>query len=134
MAYRPCHSMETALLKVKTDILKVMDNQEITCLVLPDFSAAFNTVDNCIHMNHLENHFGIRETALQWIESYLTNQTQRVVIRDMNTAGAKSESMSLKFGVLQGIVLGPILFTLYTCPLGHICAKQVLYDLYADNW
>ena len=28
--------------------------------------------------------------------------------------------------------LGPILFTLYTCPLGQICAKHVLYHLYAD--
>ena len=39
-AYRPHHSTETALLKVKTDILKAMDNQEVACLVLLDLSAA----------------------------------------------------------------------------------------------
>ena len=50
-AYRPCHSMETALLKVKTDILMVMDNQEITCLVLLDLSAAFNIEDHYILLN-----------------------------------------------------------------------------------
>ena len=132
-AYRLCHSTETALLKVKADILRSMDNQKITCLVLLALSAAFNTVDHKILLNHLENHFGIRAMALQWIESYLINWSQRVVIGGTKTTGAKSESMSLKFGVPQGSVLGPILFTLYTCPLGQICAKHVLYYLYKDN-
>ena len=71
--------------------------------------------------------------TLQWIELYLTNQSQRVVIGDLKTTGANLESMSLKFGVPQGSVLGTIMFTLYTCPLGQICAKHVLYHLYADD-
>ena len=132
-AYKPCHSTETALLKVKADILRTMDNHEITCLVLLDLSPTFNTVDHRILMNRLENHFGIKGMALQWIESYLMNQSQRVVIGDTKTTGAKSESISLKFGVPQGCVLGPILFTLYTCSLSQICAKHVLYHLYADD-
>ena len=36
--------METALLKVKTDILKAMDNKEICCLPLLDLSTAFDTI------------------------------------------------------------------------------------------
>ena len=114
-AYRSCHSTETALLKVKADILKVMDNQEVTCLVLLDLPATFDMVDHKILLNQLENHFGIKGMALQWIELYLTNWSQRVVIGDTNTMGAKSESISLKFGVPQGSVLGSILFTLYMC-------------------
>ena len=47
-AYKPCHSTETALLTVKADILRAMDNQEITCLVLLDLSAAFDMVDHKI--------------------------------------------------------------------------------------
>ena len=118
-AYKSFHSTETALLKVNSDILKVMDNQEVTCLVLLDLSAAFDMVVHKILLNWLESHFGIKGMAFQWIESYLTNWSQGVVIGDMNTTGAKSESIILKFGVPQGSVLGPILFTPYTCPLGR---------------
>ena len=132
-AYKSYHSIETALLKVKADILKVMDNQEVTCLVQLDLSATFDTVDHKILRNQLESHFGIKGMALQWIVSYLTNRSQRVVIGDTNTIGAKSECISLKFGVPQGSVLGPILFTLYMCPLGQICANQVQCHLYADD-
>ena len=98
-AYKLCHSTETALLKVKADILKAMDNQGITCLVLLDLSAAFDMVDHKILLNWLENHFRIKGMALQWIKSYLTNWSQRVVIGDTKIIGAKSESKSLKFGV-----------------------------------
>ena len=59
-SYKLCHSTQTALLKVKVDILKAMVNQEITCLVLLDLSAAFNMVDHKI----LLNHFGIKGMAL----------------------------------------------------------------------
>ena len=43
-AYRQLHSTETALLKVKDDILAAIDSQEVMCLVLLDLSAAFDTV------------------------------------------------------------------------------------------
>ena len=40
----------------------------------------------------------------------------------------------MSFVVPQGSVLSPIPFTLYTCPLGHICKKHnTLYHLYADD-
>ena len=132
LAYRS-HSTETALLKVKTDILKAMDNQEVTCLVLLDLSAAFDTVDHKILLERLENYFGITRIALRWIKSYLTNQSQRVIIGDTNTTGAKSNSISLEFGVPQGSALGPILFTLYTSPFGQICCNNVHYHLYAND-
>ena len=106
--YRQHHSKETALLKVKNDILMNMLNQKVTLLVLLDLSAAFDTVDNRILLDRLQFDFGISGSALNWIESYLSNRTQRIYID-----GVLSSNFNLKFGVPQGSCLGPLLFSLY---------------------
>ena len=45
LTYRSGHSTETALLKVKADLLHAIDHQEVVCLILLDLSSAFVTVD-----------------------------------------------------------------------------------------
>ena len=121
-AYKSYHSTETALHKVKADILKAMDNQEVTCLVLLDLSAAFDTVDHKILLERLENYFGIKSIALQWIELYLTKQSQRVVIGDMNMTGAKSESISFKVWCATGQCLGPnFIYSLHLSTWSNMC-------------
>ena len=128
-AYRSGHSTETALLKVETDLLHAIDHQEVACLILLDLSSAFNPVDHCMLLQRLEICFGIKETALEWIRSYLTGRTQKVSVGKV-----MSSPVALSFGVPQGSVLGTILFTLYTSPLGSICTKHdINYHMYADD-
>jgi hypothetical protein len=133
-AYRAKYSTETTLLKVKSDILRAMDNKKVCCLVLLDLSAAFDTIDREILLHRLETRFGISGTALKWLSSYLEGRSQKVVIGNPDLDGAASKSEPLLFGVPQGSVLGPILFTLYTTPLGDICRKHgIKFQLYADD-
>ena len=60
---------------------------------------------------------------------HLTGRTQKVVID-----GCESEAVKLTQGVPQGSVLGPVLFTLYTSPLGDICQQHhINFHSYADD-
>ena len=72
-AFRPNYSTEMALLCVKTDLLDAIDKKEVTCLVLLDLSAAFDTVNHSILLHRLKYRFGIQGRVLDWITSYLTN-------------------------------------------------------------
>ena len=133
-AYRELHSTETALVKVREDILKAIDNKEIMCLVLLDLSAAFDVIDHQKLLARMELRFGLSGTVLKWIKSYITGRSQKVVIGDLNSNGAESGSTKLDQGVPQGSVLGPICFTWYTCPLGDICRSHGIYaHFYADD-
>jgi len=127
-AYRPHHSTETALLRVQNDILVSMDKQDITLLVMLDLSAAFDTVDHDIMLHRLES-IGISGLVLSWFSSYLSSRTQAVFLN-----GVSSESIALSCGVPQGSVLGPILFNIYSQPLGEIARKHGLkHHFYADD-
>ena len=72
-----------------------MDNQEVTCLIPLDLSAAFDTVSHSLLLNRLRYRFGVTDMALNWIESYLKDHTQSMVLGDMDTTGAKSEAKHL---------------------------------------
>ena len=128
-AYRDGHSMESVLLKEKTDILNSMDKQKVTCLILLDLSAAFDMVSHDLLLNHHWYRFGVQGQVLEWICSYLASRTQKVKVGDY-----ESYPVTLKQGVPQGSVLGLILFSLYTSPIGDICRKHnVNYHGCADD-
>ena len=62
-------------------------------------------------------------------KSYLTGRSQRIKLG--NCLSSRSD---LSFGVPQGSVLGPLLFTLYTTPLSSLISGYAIpHHLYADD-
>ena len=126
-AYRQNHSTETLLLSVTDSLLCKADNRLVSLLTLLDQSAAFDTVDHKILLNRLSYSFDISGTVFKWFISYLTNRTQSVSVGD-------SSPLPLKYGVPQGSVLRPILFTLYCQPVSDkIREHNISYQKCADD-
>ena len=128
-AYRHHHSTETALLCITTDLLNATDRGLVSALVLLDLSAAFDTIDHHLLIDRLSTTFGIHDSALSWFRSYLQNRSQAVTIESVS-----SQPVPVRYGVPQGSVLGPVLFTLYTQPLALVIERHNLkYHFYADD-
>ena len=129
-AYRKHHYTESALLNIQNDILLNMAKGSVTALTLLDLSAAFDTIDHTILLDRLNVYYGLSELALGWFKSYLSGRTHSVKV-----GSTLSHPAALHYGVPQGSVLGPILFSLYTNPIGSIIHSHssINYHFYADD-
>ena len=98
--------------------------------MLLDQSAAFDTIDHGTLLECLSSWFGVGGVVLEWFKSYLSDRLQCVKIGSI-----LSDAKKLLFGVPQGSVLGPILFSLYTTPLSKVIQNHpgIGFHFYADD-
>ena len=128
-AYKPGHSTETAILRVKNDINHALGNRKVVLLVLLDLSAAVDTFVHSILLRRMTTYLGVSDRVHEWFKSYLSGRTQHVGVNE-----SSSDPISLSVGVRQGSVLGPQLFSIYLLPLGKILRRHgVKFHIYADD-
>lgn len=125
-AYKNSHGTVTALLNVTDDIYECLEDSEIVFLVLLDYSKAFDCANHRLILAKLKA-AGFRDDALEWILSYLSGRSQKVI-----TATGHSDWENILNGVPQGSVLGPLLFTVLVSDLGD-AIKRGRYHMYADD-
>lgn len=88
-------------------ITNAINKDEKTCAVFVDMAKAFDTVPHERLLVKLEK-YGIRGNAQNLFSNYLNNRVQKVKI-----GGEFSNPLTVKIGIPQGTVLGPICFLLY---------------------
>ena len=105
--FRRSRSCETQLIEFIDDLTSNLDEGKQVDILVMDFAKAFDKVCHSLLIHKL-HHYGIRGKINSWIENWLANRTQSVVID-----GERSEPVSVESGVPQGSVLGPGLFLYY---------------------
>ncbi len=100
----------------------MLDHSKLTGVIYLDLKKAFNTVDHDLLLKKLAR-YGIKNNEHKWFTDYLTGRTQVVEIE-----GELSNSQNIEYGVSQGSILGPLLFSLYIndLPLHGIQASIIM--------
>ena len=124
--FRANHSTETAITQFTEYIYKHLEEKHHVVGIFIDLSKAFDSLNHNILLDKLE-HIGIRGVPLKLFQNYLHNRTQSVYCNGLN-----SSSNSIKTGVPQGSILGPLLFLVYINDITNASSK-FRYTIYADD-
>ena len=124
--FRSGRSCLTQMLSHFDDVFLGLMNNADTDAIYLDYAKAFDKVDHKLLLVKLKV-YGFNDSLIKWIESFLTNRTQTVVIE-----GHQSLRALIRSGVPQGTVLGPILFILFINDLEK-CIKHSTSRFFADD-
>jgi hypothetical protein len=123
--FLPNRSTEHNLLQIINYISNALNEGDFCIRVFLDLKKAFDVCSHEILLKKLIK-MGIRGNAYKWFENYLASRSQFV---DIN--GSKSDPLDINISVIQGSILGPILFL---CYINDFYAATTLFSvLFADD-
>ena len=115
-----------AIIQVIEDWSFSVDRSKSVLAISFDFSKAFDLVDHELLIEKLLK-LELPTWLVSWIATYLKNRKQRAVIN------GTTEWKSVDAGVIQGSILGPILFILFISDINEVFQAGVVIQKYADD-
>jgi hypothetical protein len=126
-------STDMAIYKLLNEILKTLNSKNLIGGIFCYLEKAFDSVNHTILLSKME-FYGVKGKAKSWLESYLSDRYQRVLITSVNpTLNHSSTWGKVESEVQQGSILGPLLFLLYINDLPKIINDKAIPILFADD-
>ena len=117
-------STELASLELIDRLLNQLNDHKIPINL--DLSKAFDKISHDILLDKL-TYYGVTNASLQLLKSYLANRSQYVQIDD-----EMSSLQTIKSGISQGSILGPLFFSIYINDIVK-CTNKFNCILYAHD-
>ena len=106
----------------------LLDTNEglVTVVLFVDMRKAFDTVDHSILLQKISR-LGLHPETASWLANYLSERLHKTYAN-----GQLSSAANITCGVLQGLILGPMLYLIYVNDISSI-VKHCSMQLYADD-
>ena len=115
-----------AIVQVIHDWSEAKDKNERITAIFFDFAKAFDLVNHSLLLTKLQKI--LPQWLISWLAAYLSTRYQRIKIGQTITLWLPVEA-----GVIQGSVIGPILFILFISDINLYIPNNCTLEKYADD-
>ena len=125
--FLPKRSTITQLLDATDEWVKNYVEKKTTSVIYTDLTKAFDKVSHRKLIQIIRSN-GVDGNVAKWIENFLDDRSQSVLIND-----SISDKLKVLSGVPQGSVIGPLVFLMYVDGSAFVCSPETKIYLFADD-